>query len=189
MSRTPFAAGLADAFVDDRVHRAPMNESAFLDLYARTAGPLGGYLRRLTRNPAVADDLLQDTYLRFLSQLRVPDDEAHRRNYLFRIATNLARDYFRRERRQEPFDDQPVPSVEPEQHHGDLWAVIGRLSPRDRELLLLAYVEGMTHKEISQVTGLMRASVKPLLFRARRRFAAGLREAGLAAPAALGVSS
>jgi len=189
VSPSHFAAGLADAFIDARVHRAPMNEPAFLDLYARTVGPLGGYLRRLTRNPALADDLLQDTYLRFLSQLRVPDDEAHQRNYLFRIATNLARDHFRREKRHESYGEHPEASVQAEQHDGDLWAVMGQLSSRDRELLLLAYVEGMTHKEISHVTGLMRASVKPLLFRARRRFAAGLRQAGLAAPAALGVSS
>ena len=36
----------------------------------------------------------------------------------------------------------------------------------------------MTHKEIAGVTGLMSASVRPLLFRARRRFAAVLRAAG-----------
>jgi RNA polymerase sigma-70 factor (ECF subfamily) len=58
--------------------------------------------------------------------------------------------------------------------------MLAQLSSRDRELLLLAYVEGMTHKEISHVTGLMRGSIKPLLFRARRRFAGVLTSAGLA---------
>ena len=47
---------------------------------------------------------------------------------------------------------------------------------------MLAYVEGMTHQEIAAVTGLVRASIKPMLFRARRRFAAVLRSAGLAGP-------
>jgi RNA polymerase sigma-70 factor (ECF subfamily) len=61
-----------------------------------------------------------------------------------------------------------------------VWAKLSDVTPRDRELLLLAYVEGLTHREIAGVTGLMHASIRPLLFRARRRFARVLREAGLA---------
>jgi RNA polymerase sigma-70 factor (ECF subfamily) len=67
-----------------------------------------------------------------------------------------------------------------------VWRQLARLTPRDRELLLLAYVEGLTHQEIAEVTGLMRASVRPLLFRARQRFASVLRHAGLAPDAIAG---
>jgi RNA polymerase sigma-70 factor, ECF subfamily len=155
-----------------------MTEPAFLEFYARTAGRLNGYLRRLTGDSALAEDLLQDAYLRFLTRSRVLDDDEHQKNYLFRIATNLARDHFRRERRR-PIASQPGITY-PADDRGDVWPLLSRLSPRDRELLLLAYVEGMTHREISRVTGLMRASIKPLLFRARRRFAAVLTSAGLA---------
>jgi RNA polymerase sigma-70 factor, ECF subfamily len=182
--RFPLTSSSADTFVADQAGRSPMNEVAFLDFYARTTGPLGGYLRRLTGNRATAEDLLQDAYLRFLGVPRVPDDEAHRRNYLFRIATNLARDHFRRERRFTSSDDAEMRVAEGTSPAmdagGDVWVVLDRVTPRDRELLLLAYVEGMTHLEIAQVTGLMRASIKPLLFRARRRFAAALTAAGLA---------
>ncbi len=164
-----------------------MTEQAFVDLYARTSAPLTRYLRRLTGSNAAAEDLLQETYLRLLSQVRVPDDEDHRRNYLFKIATNLARDHFRRERRYRLVsDDEHMSRMEaaPREARGsqepaDVWAVLEKVTARDRELLLLAYVEGLTHKEISQITGLMRASLKPLLFRARRRFAAAMTEAGL----------
>ena len=157
-----------------------MDEAAFLDLYARTAAPLTGYLRRLTGNAAVADDLLQDTYVRLLHQARLPDGDDHRRHYVFRIATNLARDHFRRASRQVPIDHAVEPeSIEAGGFPSDVWSQLARVSTRDRELLLLAYVEGMTHAEIATVTGLVRASVRPLLFRARRRFAARLRAVGL----------
>jgi RNA polymerase sigma-70 factor (ECF subfamily) len=43
------------------------------------------------------------------------------------------------------------------------------LKPRERELLWLAYVEGMDHAEISSATGLNRLSVRTLLFRARNK--------------------
>lgn len=175
-----------DAVVASRTSRLPMNEQAFVDLYARTSAPLTRYLSRLTGNLALAEDLLQEAYLRLLSQARVPDDEAHLRNYLFKIGTNLARDHFRREWRAQPLEDdgrvaEPATagSGRGTAEASDVWAVLDRVTPRDRELLLLAYVEGLTHQEISQVTGLMRASLKPLLFRARRRFAAALADAGL----------
>jgi len=180
------AHAVVDAVVTSRTSRLPMTEQAFLDFYARTSAPLTRYLTRLTGNHALAEDLLQESYLRLLSQARVPDDEAHLRNYLFKIGTNLARDHFRREWRAEPLDDEgrvadsvPAGSGRGEAEPSDVWAVLDRVTPRDRELLLLAYVEGLTHQEISQITGLMRASMKPLLFRARRRFAAALSDAGL----------
>ncbi len=164
-----------------------MTEPAFLALYARTAGPLIRYLRRLTGDASSAEDLLQDAFIRLLSTPRLPSDEEHQKNYLFRIATNLARDHFRQARRRHAIDAAPrvdaahVPatrSYDPGDHR-DMTRLLARVSPRDRELLLLAYVEGMTHEEIAAITGLMRASIRPLLFRARRRFAAVLREAGV----------
>lgn len=175
-----------------------MNEAAFLDFYARTSGPLGRYLRRLTGDGALAEDLLQEAYLRFLSIASVPEDDDHRKNYLFRIGTNLSRDHYRRARRFQPLeaDENTLESTSSfGRHHAacrsgdthvDVWAVLDRVTPRDRELLLLAYVEGLTHKEISQVTGLMRASLKPLLYRARKRFAAALGKVGMTPPFAQG---
>jgi RNA polymerase sigma-70 factor (ECF subfamily) len=175
MSPTAFV----DAFADGPRQRPPMDEAAFLELYARTAAPLSGYLRRLTGNAAVADDLVQDTYVRLLYHARLPASDDHRRHYLFRIATNLARDYFRRASRQVSIDIVGEPRTSPAAPSTDVWSQLARVSTRDRELLLLAYVEGMTHAEIAVVTGLVRASVRPLLFRARRLFAARLRAVGL----------
>lgn len=185
LTRLPFVSAGIDAVMAHSERRL-MDEAAFQAFYSRTAGPVFGYLRRLTGNTAVAEDLLQDAYVRFLAASRLPEDDDHRKNYLYRIATNLARDRFRREKIETDtgsrFPPQaawkPAPGVGFE-NGTDTWSLLSRLSPRDRELLVLAYVEEMTHKEIAGVTGLMRASVKPLLFRARRRFAAVLDAAGL----------
>jgi len=49
---------------------------------------------------------------------------------------------------------------------------MAKLKPRERELLWLAYAQGSSHEEIAQSLGLRRASIKMLLFRARRRLAA-----------------
>src|SRR5436309_130571 len=73
-----------------------MNEEAFRGFYERTARALWAYLSHLTGDSQLADDLLQETYYRFLRTPRAYASEAHRRNYLFRIATNVVHDCRRR---------------------------------------------------------------------------------------------
>jgi RNA polymerase sigma-70 factor (ECF subfamily) len=107
------------------------------------------------------------------------ESEAHRKNYLFRIATNLARDVHRRRRIEEVVlrDDQTSGQVVPADPsvkstmHTDLARAMGKLRPRDRSLLWLAYAHGSSHREIANTLGLKVASIKLLLFRARRRLA------------------
>jgi len=67
------------------------DEEAFQDLYERTARILWPYVFRMTQNRAAADDILQETYLRFLEAEKTRDlPPEHAKNYLFRIASNLA---------------------------------------------------------------------------------------------------
>ena len=159
-----------------------MDENRFREFYAATASRLRAYLIRSSGNLALADDLLQDTYFRFLRADFQPENEEHRKNYLYRIATNLLRDHFRRsKRRMEELPD----SLPGEQRFGekaglrhDMSRLLDRLSSRDRQLLWLAYVEGASHEEISAMTGLKTASIRPMLFRARQRIGEMLREGG-----------
>jgi RNA polymerase sigma-70 factor (ECF subfamily) len=157
-----------------------MDEDAFRGFYERTSRPLWAYLARVS-DPSAADDLLQDTYYRFLRSRADYESEAHRRNALFAIATNLARDRVRR-RRVDPVvaaDRQPddvalAAPAAPDVRH-DLRRAMKQLPARERGLLWLAYGQGFTHQEIAGALGLSVASIKPLLFRARHRLAALLR--------------
>jgi RNA polymerase sigma-70 factor (ECF subfamily) len=162
-----------------------MDEDAFRAFYDRTARGVWAYLARITGDRQAADDLLQECYYRFLRAKVTHDDEPHRKNYLFRIATNLARDRYRRRAA------APDTATEIDETHGadtgaatraetraDLQRALGRLKPRERELLWLAYAQGSTHEEIGATLGLKTGSIKPLLFRARHKLAALLRGNG-----------
>ena len=164
-----------------------MDEDAFRLFYDRTARPVWAYLSRMTGDPRLADDLLQETYYRFLRAAVTHDDDAHRRNYLFRIATNLVRDLRRRPRvdqvpirdgadATDPADPRSADAAAAAARRLDLTRAMTRLKPRERDLLWLAYAQGSTHREIAETLGLQTASIKLLLFRARRRLAALLRE-------------
>jgi RNA polymerase sigma-70 factor (ECF subfamily) len=66
------------------------DEERFRLFYERTARPLRAYLLRALCDISKADDLLQESYLRLLrAKLPVNMEDEHRKNYLFRIATNL----------------------------------------------------------------------------------------------------
>jgi RNA polymerase sigma-70 factor (ECF subfamily) len=159
-----------------------MDEDAFRAFYERTARPLWAYLSRITGDRQVCDDLLQETYYRFLRAGGVPDGEAHRRNYLFRIATNLVRDAHRRRRIDTAPQVEPADAADPNadvaggvQRRTDLARGLSQLKPRERDLLWLAYAHGSSHREIADALGLKTGSVKLLLYRARQRLAALLR--------------
>jgi RNA polymerase sigma-70 factor (ECF subfamily) len=138
------------------------------------------YLERLTGDRHQADDLLQESYYRLLRAAVPFDGDTHRRRYLFRIATNLARDRFRRHRvrpTEVSHDDLDTPdhvlaSRPPAfDQRLDLTAAFSELKSRERALLWLAYAHGASHKEIAEVIGVRAGSVKALLYRARRRLA------------------
>lgn len=155
-----------------------MDEEAFRTFYEQTARQVWAYLARLTGDRRDADDLLQETYYRFLRSAVVFESEDHRRRYLFRIATNLARDHRRRPESRVMVDsDASLAAMEarsreddgqPESHI-DLTRAMRKLKPRERALLSLAYVQGWSHAEIAATLGLRTASLKALLWRARRR--------------------
>jgi RNA polymerase sigma-70 factor (ECF subfamily) len=159
-----------------------MDEAAFSDLYARTARPLWGYLARTVGNAALADDLLQETYFRLLRADFVPESDAHARNFLFKVATNLVRDHFRSAKHRElPLVHGPTVAASQDRADlgRDLAGLLQRLKPRERQLLWLGHVEQLSHREIAQILGLKPASIRLLLFRARRKLAAALAEADL----------
>lgn len=152
-----------------------MDEQAFQTFYGLTAPRLRSFLLRAVGQSALADDLLQDSFLRFLKSGFVGEDETHRTRFLFKIATNLVRDHFRsRARRSETSIDEEWSLSSPSHdldRGRDVRSAFARLGPRDRTLLWLAYVEGSSHQEIAEDLGLSPGSMKSLLFRARRRLA------------------
>lgn len=155
-----------------------MDEETFRGFYERTSRMLWAYLVRLTGDRSVADDLMQESYYRLLRVQTPLAGDVERRQYLFRIATNLATDRHRRRLvvREETgllHDELPADfthaAAEAITNRMDVTRALGRLRPKDRAMLWLAYAHGASHEEIAGAVGVRRSSVKVLLSRARRK--------------------
>ena len=168
-------ASMIAAWIAPGREQTAAGEEGFRRLYEATSRPLWGYLQHASGRPDVADDLLQETYCKFLLRKAPAMDEAECRSYLFRIATNLLHN--RARSRDDAAREEPAESgaQTDEDARLDVRAAICHLKPRERELLWLAYVEGMSHAEIAATTGLGVMSIRILLYRARQKASAFLR--------------
>ncbi len=169
-----------------------MTEAQFQAFYAETARPLRSYIRRIGGDSAQTDDILQEAYLRLLRAPRLKQDPTLMRAYVYRVATNLITDHWRRTAREarwvceshsDPdFQERPAVSASAEESlllRRDLARVFQQLRPSDRSLLWLAYVEGSEHREIAAILGIKETSIRVLLFRARQKLLRILRRRGL----------
>ncbi len=147
---------------------------------------------RMTRNPADAEDLVQETYLRAFRSLHQFTEGTNLRAWLFRILTNTyINDYRRRQRRPisasldnieefylydhlietrvQPGDSRPETEVLQQLTVEAVGAAIESLPEEFRHVVLLADVEGFAYREIAEIVGIPVGTVMSRLFRARRR--------------------
>lgn len=131
------------------------------------------FAHSLCREPALAQDAVQDAWLKVMRRLRDLDDPRVFRAWLFRATRWRVLDLLKRaERRTEPLDRLPPESPETvDSRDGaiDLARALDQLSPKVREQLHLFYVSGLTVAEIAVVQDLPPGTVKSRLHRAREQ--------------------
>lgn len=151
---------------------ARLDERAFASCYERNARSLWSYLYRVTGKASDADDLVQDAFCRLLQANVGSLGDEELRRYVFRIASNLLADRWRRAKLEASWLDRlrggSDAQTDPE-YDDSVSREFAVLKPRERALLWLAYVEGESHEDIAEALGLSRGSIKVLLSRARGR--------------------
>ena len=162
---------------------------AFDAVYERFNTPLYSFLARLSRRREVAEDLLEETWLRLVAKAPTLRDDTRLAPWLFTVARNLYVSY-RRSRAVEdshaegllglwpagtpgpsPFD--VASGLETERR---LEEALGALSFASREVLLLVAVEGLTPAEAAEVCGVSPQAMRQRLSRGRAELARRLEE-------------
>lgn len=159
--------------------------------FARYEQPLYGYLRRMVPSSEIALELTQETFFRawqHFAELQIYDRPAA---WLYRVATNLAISHLRRKkplcfaqvfRRTSDEGDQDEPAINPEyltdpfdmeKQTADrvlIEQTLQQLPERQRAVLLLRVVYGLSCQEISETLGISVANVRQTISRGRERF-------------------
>lgn len=147
-------------------------------LFERHHAALFDYLSRVTGDPAAAEDLVQDVFVRILKYRATWRDEGSFETWLYRIARNARADYFRRRAPADPLEgealERPEPSpgplvrLEAHRDRARLRQALRRLREDRRELIVLARYRGLAHERIAEILGIDAGAVKVRLHRAMR---------------------
>jgi RNA polymerase sigma factor (sigma-70 family) len=166
-----------------------MDQAAFRSFYQKTAPALRAYIARRAGSIDIADDILQDVFMRYLLKPPQVSSEAALRGYLYRTAETIVVDRWR-QRQRESTRDRAAAELQSDSVHPDLDSDIDRafreLTPQQCSLLWMAYVEEFDHREIAAAAAVKEKSVRVLLSRARKALARTLARLELTAEVADG---
>ncbi len=167
---------LVDRFL---AHR---EEQTFREIYRRHGSALYGFARSLVQGDGVAEDIVQEAWLRAVRRLPSFDGRSSLRTWLLGFVVHCCHETWRDGRRHgvspgdgEPVFDTALP-VLPARGHAeklDLERALARLAPGYRTVLLLHDLHGMTHEEIAALLEIAPGTSKSQLARARQALRAG----------------
>lgn len=180
---------ISDIAASERL-QAQAEEDALAALVTEYASTLYRVAFSVLRNPADAEDAVQEAFLRVLRHRGMLGEVRDRRVWLIRIVWNIVLDRKRRAKTRPETDDvaelaRVLPSnglsaeqiASAAQHHAHVLSCVERLPAKEREVLLLSAFEELTSVEIASVLGITESSVRSRLFRARNLMAGLLNHA------------
>lgn len=162
--------------------------ASLTELVQRYQGPLVGYLTGIVNDAERARDLAQETFLKIYRHAALYRTTSRFTTWLYHIARNVARDELRSRRRrphlcsaeEQVIDAAPATDSPPDalERREVVLRALGQLSARDRVLIVLRDLQGLSYEEVCERTGLPLGTVKSGLNRARQRFAERVADLG-----------
>ncbi len=149
-------------------------------LVARHQSKVRGYLRQLARDPAAADDMAQDAFIRAWDKLETYSGQGRFLSWLMAIAHKQFLQAVRKDKQvrrlEQALEHQAASSDMSEQSPvadggdlADLSRLLAALSEDERTAMVLAYGYGLSHGEINEITGVPLGTVKSHIHRGKER--------------------
>lgn len=164
-----------------------LSPDEFQSLFERYWAHVYRVVRRLVSDPAEAEDLALEAFVRLYQRLPIEEPGFQVGGWLYRVAANLGLHSIRSFRRREHYElaaGKYALENEPESHPAEVYAqkeqhelarqALARMNERQAQLLVLRY-SGLSYKEIASTLSLAPTSIGPLLLRAEREFEARYR--------------
>jgi len=154
------------------------DRAAFRHLVEAHQRPLSAFARRMLREPAQADDIVQETLLRLWTKASSYNPQSARlTTWLHNIAHNLCVDYLRRSARVQSgdqqqeveSDDDPQSSEQSRRRAARVRRALDELPERQRSALLLCHYQGLSNRDAAEILEVTVDALESLLSRGRRR--------------------
>ena len=164
---------------------------AFSELVDRYKAGLSSFLWSFMKQDDLVEDVVQETFLRFYAKRDRFDSRRPVKPWLFTIAANTARDVLRKSKchpavsigsliRSEEsslgdilniftsYEDNPLEHLEQTERLDVMYHIVQQMPPKQRDILLLAYYEGLSYRDISHRLSIPVGTVKSRLHMAVR---------------------
>jgi RNA polymerase sigma-70 factor (ECF subfamily) len=147
-------------------------------LFERHHVKLYNYFLRLTRDRGLSEDLAQEVFFRILKYRGTYREESKFTTWMYKIGRNVHNDHLRKHKPEMPLDEvwkeeaaayadnQPEEKMHREQDARFLQGALSRLTPSQKEILVLSRFQGMKYREISQLLDCSVSNVKVQVHRA-----------------------
>jgi len=167
--------------------------SVFEELVKRYQAPLLNFVFRLTGDRELAEDLVQEVFLRIyqaIPRFEIRSGKARFSTWIFKIAYNLAINEIHRRKRQSEFlkeayaerkemdHGNAADNMITEYYHKQVLSIITSLPEQQKAALLLRITQGLSYKEIADVLNRSVNAIESLIFRARKNLKTRLDEIG-----------
>lgn len=154
-------------------------EQAFDSIMKEYGEDVKRFILSYVKDRTVTDDLVQDVFLKVYLKIDTFEDKASLKTWLYRIAINRCKDYFRSWHYQKvkaiknltliygKTEQTPEDQVLKKSEGHELTKEIHSLSPKYREVVLLYYYRDFSVEETASILGLKRSTVRTRMLRAR----------------------
>ncbi len=159
------------------------NEAAFREILFRYQSGIYTFSFRLAGTKDVAEDIVQETFLRLFRASENMTTDSNVRAYLYRISRNLCIDYLRKKKPvlledivQVCSDPTPFELLKRKEEKQQIRELINLLPERQKSAIVLRHTEELTYQEIADVMSCSVSSVESLLVRGRKELRNALKK-------------
>lgn len=142
-----------------------MNPAFVQNWYEQYKDGIYRYILSITHDPQLAEDVLQDTFVKLLAK-GIQFEPGKERAWLYKVARNLCYDCLKRADR---LHRVPSPCIPQPEQNWKFIELISPLSQKEQEIIALKFIGGFTHKQIAQIMGITVAAAKKRYERAMQK--------------------
>jgi len=155
------------------------DKSAFARLYEMYSQRIYTNLIRLLKDEDLAQELLQEVFVRIWDKRETLQVETSFRSYLYRVSENLVRDFFRKAAKDKRMMEQLIMAASElyidneelyihKENNILLHQAIDTLPPQRRRIFILCKIEGKSYNEVSEITGVSVSTVNDHIVKATK---------------------